>query len=128
MSIVRIAAVTEDGERLSSHFGMAPLYRVFTVEDGQIVAEEVRQKPHHLHHPHDGDHEHSHSRAHSHADMFAPVRDCQVLIVGGMGEPAYRKALDAGLQVVLTGGTIREAVMAYLQGTLESDHRRIHHR
>lgn len=128
MSIVRIAAVTEDGERLSAHFGMAPLYRVFTIEDEQIVAEEVRQKPHHLHHPHEGDHEHSHSRAHSHADMFAPLRDCQVLLAGGMGEPAYRKALDAGLQVVLTGGSIREAVMAYLQGTLESEPRRIHHR
>ncbi len=72
MSIVRIAAVTEDGERLSAHFGMAPLYRVFTIEDGQIVAEEVRQKPHHLHHSHEDNHEHSHSRAHSHADMFAP--------------------------------------------------------
>ncbi len=123
MNLIRIAAVTEDGERLSAHFGMAPLYRVFTIEDGQIVAEEVRQKPHHLHHSHEGDHEH----AHSHADMFAPIGDCQVLLAGGMGEPAYRKALDAGLQVILTGGAIREAVMAYLQGTLESDRRRIHH-
>ncbi|MEJ5240842.1 MAG: NifB/NifX family molybdenum-iron cluster-binding protein [Anaerolineales bacterium] len=124
MSTVRIAAVTEDGERLSAHFGMAPLYRVFTIENGQIVAEEVRQKPHHLHHPH----ENGHDQPHFHADMFAPIGDCQVLLVGGMGEPAYRKALAAGLQVILVGGPIREAVMAYLQGTLESDLRRIHHR
>ncbi len=123
MSTIRIAAVTEDGERLSAHFGMAPLYRVFTIQDNTIVAEETRSKPSHTHHAHD----HT-SPQHKHADMLAPIRDCQVLLAGGMGEPAYQKALAAGLQVILTGGTIQKALQAWLKGELQTDLRRIHHR
>ncbi len=125
---VRIAAVTEDGERLSSHFGMAPYYRVITVEDGQIAGEEQRAKPHHGVHP-QGEHHEEHAHGgHSHNDMFAPVADCQVLMVGGMGQPAYESALASGLEVVLAGGPIQEAVQAYLRGDLSSDMRRVHHR
>ncbi|MFO3796842.1 MAG: NifB/NifX family molybdenum-iron cluster-binding protein [Anaerolineales bacterium] len=124
MSILRIAAVTEDGERLSAHFGMAPLYRVFTIENGQIVSEETRPKPHHAQHPREHD-PHEHGR-HNHADLFAPIRDCQVLLAGGMGEPAYQKARAAGLDVILSGGKIAEAIDAYLKGALESDLRRLH--
>ncbi|MFN3741128.1 MAG: NifB/NifX family molybdenum-iron cluster-binding protein [Anaerolineales bacterium] len=124
MSTLRIAAVSEDGERLSAHFGMAPLYRVFTIENGQIVSDETRSKPHHAQHPHEHDrHEHG---GHNHADMFAPIRDCQVLVVGGMGEPAYQKARAAGLNVILSGGKIAEVIDAYLKGTLQSDPRRLH--
>lgn len=119
----KIAVVTEDGQRISSHFGMALAYQVYTIEDGQIVAEERRAKPHHSHHP---DHASSHERHGLHEDMFAPVNDCQVLICGGMGTPAYQKAQAAGLQVVLTGGEMRAAVEAYLLGGLSSDPRRVH--
>ncbi len=118
----KIAAVTQDGLYLSSHFGMAPLYRVFTIEDGRIVAEEQRPKPHHGQHP-----QHHHGSEQPHADMFAPIRDCRVLLCGGMGSPAYQKALEAGLEVVLTGGEIASAVQAYLQGRIDHDPRRIHH-
>lgn len=124
MNTLRIAAVTEDGERLSAHFGMAPLYRVFIIQDGQIIGEETRSKPHHHHVPHHDNH-HDH---HDHQDMFAPIQDCQVLLAGGMGEPAYQKALDAGLNVILTGGKITEAVDLFLKGNLSSDLRRIHRR
>lgn len=124
MSTLRIAAVTEDGERLSAHFGMAPLYRVFTIENGQIISDETRPKPHHAQHPHEHDH-HEHG-LHNHAAMFAPIRDCQVLLAGGMGEPAYQKARAAGLDVILTAGKIAEAIDAYLKGTLQSDPRRLH--
>lgn len=123
----KIAAVTQDGIKMSSHFGMAPHYRVFTVEDGEITGEETRDKPHHSHHP--GDHNHSgrHEHGqHGHQDMFDPISDCQVLLCGGMGTPAYRKAQSAGLEVFMVGGEIQEAVQAYLSGMLSSDMRRIH--
>jgi predicted Fe-Mo cluster-binding NifX family protein len=119
----KIAVVTENGWQISSHFGMAPVYRVYSVEDGKIISEEERAKPHHTHHP---DHEGVHEGHGLHDDMFAPINDCQVLICGGMGTPAYQKALTAGLQVVLTGGEIRTAVDAYLLGQLSSDPRRVH--
>lgn len=117
----KIAAVTEDGIHLSSHFGMAPQYRVYIVEEGQVVAVEERNKPHHQAHP-----DHTSHSGHSHLDMFAPIGDCQVLLCGGMGSPAYQKALEAGLKVVLTGGEIATAVQAYLEGRVTSELRRVH--
>jgi predicted Fe-Mo cluster-binding NifX family protein len=119
----KIAVVTENGRQVSSHFGMAPLYRVYSVEDGKIVAEQKRPKPHHTHHP---DHNAGHEGHGLHEDMFAPIQDCQVLICGGMGTPAYQKAQEAGLEVVLAGGEMRAAVDAFLLGGLDSDPRRIH--
>ncbi len=117
--IRKIAAVTEDGRTLSSHFGMAPEYLVFSVDGERILTEEQRHKSHHQRHP-------DHQGSHGHADMFAPIADCQVLLCGGMGTPAYQKALHAGLEVVLTGGEIRTALQAYLEGRLSSDMRRVH--
>lgn len=122
---LKIAAVTEDGQTISSHFGMAPAYRVFTVSAGQVTGQEDRPKPHHERHP---QHEEGHTHTHQpHPDMFAPVSDCQVLLCGGMGEPAYNKALAAGLQVVLAGGSLDTAVSSYLNGSLASEAHRIHH-
>jgi predicted Fe-Mo cluster-binding NifX family protein len=118
--MIRIAAVTENGLRLSSHFGRAPYFRVFSVEDGHIMGEETRPKPYH------GEHSHDEPHVHLHNDMFAPIADCQVLLCGGMGLPAYEKAQAAGLEVLLTGGEIQAAVQAYLDGKIVSDLRRIH--
>lgn len=120
----KIAVVTEDGNRISSHFGMAPLYRVFTVNGSELVADSEREKPHHERHNHNH-HEH-HGAGHGHADMFQPIQDCKVLICGGMGQPAYQKAVDAGLEIILAGGEVRQAVEAYLNGELSSDMRRVH--
>ena len=127
----KIAVVTKDEEKVSAHFGMAPLYRVFSVEAGQIVAVETREKPHHKKHPehhHSQDHghgQHRHGRDH-HDDMFAPIADCQVLICGGMGGGAHAKAQAASLEIVLTSGPIEAVVQAYLNGEISSDARRIH--
>jgi predicted Fe-Mo cluster-binding NifX family protein len=119
----KIAVVTENGRQISSHFGMAPAYRVYTIDAGKVIAEEERAKPHHTHHP---DHDGGHEQHGLHEDMFAPIRDCQVLICGGMGTPAYQKAQAAGLEVVLAGGEMRPAVDAFLLGQLGSDPRRVH--
>ena len=116
-----IATVTEDGETISSHFGMAPLYRVYRIEDGRVVSREDRAKPYHAQHPEHGSGGHP-----GHADMFAPIADCRVLLCGGMGTPAYQKALAAGLDVVLAGGEILATVNTYLDGALQSDLRRVH--
>ena len=123
----KIAAVTQDEHSLSSHFGMAPFYKVYTVENGRVIEEETRPKPYHTHHPEGHSHEHGHG-SHHHEDMFAPIVDCQVLLCGGMGSPAYQKAQAAGLEVVMAGGEILVAVQAYLEDRLVSDLRRIHQR
>ena len=105
---------------------MAPFYQVFSVENGEIRDHETREKPHHERHPdHGSNHGHSHGSGH-HQNMLAPIADCQVLICGGMGSPAYAKAEAAGLKVVLTSGEIRATVQAYLDGKIQSDDRRVH--
>ncbi len=123
MAGFKIAVATPDGEHLSAHFGETPWYEVFTVEEGQIVARERRAKPHHSH----GQHEHhTPGEGCGGGQFFGPIRDCRVLIVGGMGRPAYARAQEAGLEVFPAGGTVEEAVRAYLAGTLQADMRRIH--
>ncbi len=127
----KIAVVTDNGERISPHFGRARYYKIFTVEGDQIVAEELRPRSsagdenhgpgeHHRH-----GQGHGHGR-HNHQRMLAEIADCQVLIAGGMGGPAYATAQAAGLEIVLAGGPIRPAVEAYLRGELTTDPRRLH--
>lgn len=117
---MKIAFATDDGKTISAHFGKAPYYAVVETLDGKMVAQEVRAKAHHGH-----DHEHGHG--HDHADMFASIQDCQVLVAGGMGTPAYEAALARGLQVIVTDQhDITIAAQAYLSGTLPVDRQRIH--
>ncbi len=124
---MKIAVVTEDGKRVSAHFGMAPWYRVFTIADGQIVAEEMREKPHHQHHDHAHGHGHGHEHGcGSHEAMFAPLQDCDVVIAGGLGAGALQRLEAIGVELILAGGQVDEVVAAYLRGELKSDPRRIH--
>lgn len=125
MSTVKIAAVSDDGQTLSNHFGMARQYVVLEAEAGRILNQETRPKPHHTVHPDHSQKEHAHSDQ-LHEDMFAPIQDCQVLLVGGMGNGAYQKAIQAGLEVVLTGGAVLEAAQSYLAGSLVSNDQRLH--
>jgi len=117
---VKIAVVTNDGLTVASHFGMAEFYQVVFTEAGKIISREQRSKPHHMMHL-----DVTESKLHDHQDMFAPIRDCQVLLCGGMRTPAYKSAEAVGLQVIMTGGPIENAVTAYLNGNLVSELHRI---
>ena len=46
---MKIAAITDDGQTISQHFGRAPYYVVVTVEDGKVVQHEQREKLGHSH-------------------------------------------------------------------------------
>jgi|PlaIllAssembly_1097288.scaffolds.fasta_scaffold2263296_1 predicted Fe-Mo cluster-binding NifX family protein len=123
---MKIAAVTEDGVTIHSHFGQAPFYQVLTLENNQIVAREQRAKPAHQHGAHE---EHHHGvGGDTHAQGMAQViADCQVLLARGMGQPAYNALLAAGIKPILTEKqTIDEAVQAYLRGDLAHRDERIH--
>lgn len=129
-----IAFPTDDGVLIHRHFGQAPQYAVFTVENGAAIRRELRDKEAHRHgHAHDHAHHHEHEHAddhdhgHDHNRMFAPITDCQVLIAGGMGRPALAAAEASGLAVILTTEhAIEPALQAYLAGAL-IDHRRLAH-
>ena len=123
--MVKIAFPTEDGETISAHFGRAPFFTVVTVNAPEAPQFEKRDKAFHDSAEHE--HEHNHEHEHDHNPMFGPIADCQVLIAGGMGQPAFEHATAAGLKVLLTGEkSIRGALEAYNNGLLVSDPRRIH--
>ena len=123
----KIAFPTNDGETISRHFGEASFYVVALLDDAGNIVFEKREKPHHEHNqePHSGREGEDHTQRGP--AMFTPILDCQILISGGMGQPAYDHAVAQGLEVILPAQKIiTDALDAYCAGTLVSDVRRIH--
>jgi len=132
---MKIAAVSDDEITISQHFGRAQFYVVVTVENGQIVGHETRDKMGHMHfagEPHD---EGTDPRGHGfgaaaqdrHARMAAAIADCQVLLARGMGAGAYQSMVQAGIRPVVTDiPRIDEAVRAYVEGRLLDHIERLH--
>lgn len=136
-SKIRIAFPSEDGIKISRHFGKAPFFIIANVQPDGTIQKEQRPRDH-WH----GQHE-SGLIQFSEAPLttenapevtriigtglFAGTEDCQVLISGGMGQAAYDRAAAQGLQIILTNEKdIDKAVESFLKGTLSSDPRRIH--
>lgn len=123
---LKIAAITEDGTTISQHFGRALYYLVLTVENGQIIARELREKLGHsqfaneVHleipgQPHGMDPA-SHNK---HLWMAQVISDCQALLCRGMGRGAYESMVEAGIRPVVTEiAWIDDAVNAYLDGNI----------
>ena len=137
---MKIAAATDDGTRLSAHFGRASAYLVVTAEDGRILDQELREKPaHHGRHGHGEQHEHERGHGHGdatghaddrgarHAAMVEPIGDCQVVLARGMGRRVHDALREAGLEPLLASeDLVADAVRAYLDGTLVPHPERLH--
>ncbi len=131
---LKIAAVTDDGKIISMHFGRAQYYAVLTVEDGEIVHRELRDKLGHRHFqgeegPHDPSQPHGFDPGSDdkHARMAGAIDDVQVLLSRGMGRGARVFMDQAGIQCVLTDvENIDEAVQAYIQGNLVDHVEKLH--
>ena len=131
---MKIAAITEDGTNISQHFGRAPLYLVTTVEDGNIVNKETRNKTgHHTFAAHHAElapgekHGYDAGSQVRHASMMEGIADCQVLIAGGMGWGAYEGLKSRNIHPIVTDiETIDETVKLYLKGNLENQMERLH--
>ncbi|MFC1847249.1 NifB/NifX family molybdenum-iron cluster-binding protein [Chloroflexota bacterium] len=131
---MKIATITEDGTTVSQHFGRAPLYVVTTVEDGNIMSKETRNKTgHHTFAAHHADlapgekHGYDAGSQVRHASMMKSIADCQVLIAGGMGWGAYEGLKSCNIEAVVTDiDGIEEAVKLYLEGKLENKMERLH--
>lgn len=132
---MKIAAVSDDGETISEHFGRAPYYVVLTVQDDQITSSETRPKAgHHSFvgqpHPEPGPGEKrgygpaSESR---HQTMAQTISDCQALLAGGMGWGAFESMRSYGVEPVITDVRgIREAALRYARGDLPNLMDRLH--
>jgi predicted Fe-Mo cluster-binding NifX family protein len=121
---MKIAAVSNDQSTISPHFGRARFYVVFTVENGEIVSREVRDKAghhqfatgeHHHHHDHQ-DHDHGGSADQKHSRMVASILDCGAVLVGGMGEGARAALREAGITPCHTNERdLEKAVRRFLE-------------
>lgn len=132
----KIAAVTDDGQIISAHFGRATKYAVLAVEDGQIIARELRDKAgHHDFQQQEGHDHHDHAHGHGHGKhagekhkrMFETIPDCQILLARGMGQGAYQGLSQIGIRPIITDiAEIDAAVQAYIDGSIEDHLERLH--
>jgi predicted Fe-Mo cluster-binding NifX family protein len=132
---MKIAAITEDGKTISQHFGRAPYYLVVTVEEGEIIDRELRDKLGHVqfaNEPHEpappgqphGFGQGSHDK---HMRMSEAIADCEALLCGGMGMGAYQSMLARGIKPVVTDiWDIDQAVMAYVSGKIVDRIEKLH--
>ena len=133
---MKIAIVTDDGQTVSQHFGRARGYAVLTVEDGQVVERELREKvAPHLQGgdaagdaPGGGRDEHTGPAARAkHDAMLGPIGDCECVIAGGMGRGAYDHISAAGMRPVVTASrSVEEAALEYAAGRLVDHVERLH--
>lgn len=105
---MKIAVVSDDYRTICAYFGRAIYYEVFTVTGGKITGRESLAKPSHnqfANEPHDEPgfkHGEGPAAKSRHTRMFTPILDCQVLLVGSMGQGAYDGLKQAGVQPAVT--------------------------
>lgn len=113
---MKIAFPTNDGISINPHFGQATHYLFVTLnEAGLELSRQLQPKPSHVHH-HGSDQPHHH---HDHATMFEPLKTCDVVIAGGMGQPAYRAIDKLNVPLILTPEpNINTALQTYRHNAL----------
>ena len=119
---MKIALATLNGTTVTGHFGRTKAFVVIDLADGVEVEREVREVGSCTqgNNPDPG-----HRRRHH--DLVDTVRDCDVVIAGGMGLPVQERLQEAEIEVVLTDTrSIDEAVQQYAAGTLVHDADRAH--
>jgi predicted Fe-Mo cluster-binding NifX family protein len=129
--MTKIAVVSDDEQTISQHFGRARGYVVLTLENGHVEKREFRDKLGHAdfggQHHYDHQHDVGPSEEHRHGMMFAPIADCEVCVVGGMGVGAYENLRSLGIRPIVTDvRSIDEALQAFVEGRLENHAERIH--
>ncbi len=134
---MKIAVITDDGKTISQHFGRAQHYLVATVENGQIVNREMRDKLEHNHfsnQPHEHEEEKpgqphgtdaaSHNK---HLQMSEAITDCEALLCRGMGTGAYESIKARNIRPMITDiADVDEAVMAYANGKIIDHVEKLH--
>jgi len=132
---IKIAVITDDGQTISQHFGRAPYYLVLTIENGQIVKRELRDKLGHTHFVNQPHSEEQPGQPHGmdpashnkHLQMAEAIADCQALLCRGMGMGAYESMKVRGIRPVVTDiVSIDEAVIAYVKGQIEDHVEKLH--
>ncbi len=119
---MKIALATLNGKTVTAHFGRTKAFVVVEMEDGVEINRELREAGSYKNiDPSDPGHRRRHH------DLVDTVRDCDVVIAGGMGLPVQDRLEEAEINVVLTDTrVIDEAIEMYAFGTLVHDASRAH--
>jgi len=126
----KAAFATNDGVKISRHFGRAEYFEVIEMNEGSIIARERRTNTgaHHNHssgHDHDSMHHEMHSERHN--TMGEIVKDCDYVIAGGMGFPIFNFLNSLGKNVIITSlSNIDEALPQIANGTIENHKEKLH--
>ena len=133
---MKLAIVTDDKKSISQHFGRANYCAVLTVENGQIIHREIREKISHKHfagelHEHSGGSDQKHGfdpvSQSRHGQMFQAITDCETLICRGMGTGAYESMREYGIRPIITDiETIDDAALAYADNSIVDHVERLH--
>lgn len=124
---MKIAVPTDDNYTVAQHFGRTKGFKIFEIENNQIISTEHRtndftghaQGQHHEHEHHN----HSHRQHNnSHAGIFNALGDCKVVIAGGMGRRLYDDFVARNIEVFVTKEFhIGTAVELYLKNQLDDN-------
>jgi predicted Fe-Mo cluster-binding NifX family protein len=105
---MKIAAVTDDNETISQHFGRAKKYSVLTIDERRIIARKLREKANHQdfqregldgqHQQQDDPRDRGFSRhsGEKHKLMFATINNCQIVLARGMGQGSIQRFTTNG--------------------------------
>jgi predicted Fe-Mo cluster-binding NifX family protein len=132
---MKIAAITDDGKTISQHFGRAQYYLVTTVENGQIINREMRDKLNHAQLQAEGHEQEEAGQKHGygptadnrHGRMATSISDCETLLCRGMGMGAYESMKSRNIRPVVTDiADIDEAVLAFTKGQIVDHIEKLH--
>jgi predicted Fe-Mo cluster-binding NifX family protein len=132
---MKIAIITDDEKIISQHFGRAKYYLVITMENGQIIDREMREKLGHSHFTNQPHEEEKPGQPHGtdiashnkHLHMSEAITDCEALLCRGMGMGAYESMKARNIRPVVTDiADIDEAIMAYANGRIVDHVEKLH--
>lgn len=132
---MKVAVASDDGKAVSMHFGRCRSYAVLTLEDGAIVARDLRPKftPHGTPAAAHDEERHGQPRGMGpgaqsrHEQMAETIADCEAVICRGMGYGAYERMKFAGIRPIVTDiRDVDEAALACAAGTIFDHRERLH--
>jgi predicted Fe-Mo cluster-binding NifX family protein len=120
---MKVAVASEDGTRVSSHFGRSSCFLIFEIEGGKVVGKEVRDNDFTAHAKGEcqGETHHDHP-SHSHASIVEALRDCEAVICYGMGARAADALSRQGIHphILSERCTPEFAVALFVEGKLRA--------
>lgn len=145
MNTFKIAIPTNNKKDLSKHFGRSKFFAIYSIVENKVAEISYIPLPKHDEH----DHQHNHANGSQsqpmglgmiekgnkgagggrdfHGDLIELIKDCNVLISGGMGMGMQENLKRTKFKTYLTKiKTIEEAVNSYIDGTLVNDNELLH--